>query len=177
MNSISLTDFQNAIKDKIKEHIPKVTVDSYDSLTADISENAPACLLELEQFDFGTDKGDDRYPSVCRISIHCILGFEVTDRALQLREFALKVAQLVRKDGIWIKDKVMTRPTSIEAYPGKFSEDTDKSYDSWVVTWEQTVYLGESLWTIEGSTPQDVYYAFASDGKVQPEAEHLPIGE
>nr|VFJ67599.1 MAG: hypothetical protein BECKFW1821B_GA0114236_11329 [Candidatus Kentron sp. FW] len=40
--------------------------------------------------------------------------------------------------------------------PGEFKLGQE-GYDSWYATWEQTVYLGESVWNLEGVIPEKIY--------------------
>ena len=143
--NINITDAQNAIISAFKKNFKRVTVESYEPSAA-LSELAPACLLDLEEFPKGSDIGDGRYPARCRFSVHCVLGHEVEDMQLELREFAVAVSQFVSEEGIWLGGSVMKPPTNIDAYPGNFKKDTNGGYDSWVVSWEQTIYLGASKW-------------------------------
>jgi len=169
--STTLTQVHEAILARLRDTFQKVTVESYDP-DPKLSVLAPALFLELEEFDPGDDIGDGRLPAQCRFSIHCVLGWEVENLALEIREFAAAVAMLVRDNGIWLKGSVLTKPKQIGAYPGNFRKDTNSGYDSWVVSWEQTVYLGESVWTADGITPQKVYLAHAPGREVPAAQEH-----
>ncbi len=171
MSGTTLTEVHHGILAKIRERFPGMVVDSYEP-NDDLSKLAPACLLELEEFSSGNNVGDNRYPARCRFSIHCILGYEENNRALSIREFAGSITQLVQKHGVWVKGSLVSGAENIEAYPGNFKKDTCKGYDSWVVSWEQTIYLGESMWATEGSTPQDVYFGLAPGGEVQSADDH-----
>lgn len=155
MNSnlnITITELQEKILLAFKERFPKISVESYDAFE-DLSELAPACLLDLEEFPKGDDVGDGRYPATCRLSIHCVLGYEVSKLQLELREFAMSVSQFISNNSIWIKSGVVSPAKKISAYPGNFKKsDSGKSssnytgFDSWVVSWEQNVFIGESEW-------------------------------
>lgn len=144
--SVSISDIQDEIIEKIKEKFPDLTVESYDP-SADLYELAPAILLDLEAFPKGQDVGCGRYPIDARFSLHCILGFEAKNLQLQLREMAVAACQFVDKNGIWFAGGVITKASQIEAYPGNFKKDEIIGYDSIVVSWEQTCFLGESAWT------------------------------
>jgi|GEM_PF-982893 len=174
--STTLTQVHEAILARLRDKFPKVTVESYDP-DSELSVLAPALFLELEDFDPGDDIGDERLPAQCRFSIHCVLGWEVENLALEIREFAAAVAMLVRNDGIWQKGGALTNPKLISAYPGNFRKDMNSGYDSWVVSWEQTVYLGESIWTAEGITPQQVSFAHAPNGTSPPINEYEEIND
>ncbi len=145
--NISITQFQDAIIEALKANFELVTVESYDP-NKDLSELAPACLLDVEELPKSMDSGDGRYPVSARFSLHCVLGLEVDDVQIELREFAVSVSQFVFENGIWLSGCVVETPKNIEAYPGNFKKQTDGGYDSWVVSWSQTLFLGASKWTV-----------------------------
>lgn len=143
--NITITEVQDAIKLALKNKFPKITVDSYDP-SGDLSKLAPACLLDVEELPKAPDIGDGRYSVNARISIHCILGFEEKNLQTELQEFAIAVSQFVYEYGIWLPGSVVTKPKDIDAYPGNFKTTTSGGYDSWVVSWQQNLYLGASKW-------------------------------
>lgn len=155
--SISLSDAYQAISDKLKAKFPKITVVQYDP-AEDLSELAPACLLDIEEFSKTLDQGSGTFPVKARISIHCVLSAEVKNLQLELREFAVSVSQFIHDEGIWFKNSSCSDPSEIEAFPGNFRKGTHKAFDSWVVTWEQEFYLGESKWSF-GAAVSEVRYA------------------
>ena len=146
--NINLSDVHQAIIDALKGRFPKVTIDSYDP-SENLESLAPACLLNIEELPKAPDVGDGRYPVVAQFAIHCVLGREVKNLQMELQEFAVAVSQFVYEKGIWLKGSVLEKPFSIEAYPGNFRKDTRGGFDSWVVNWEQKLYLGESTWQPE----------------------------
>ncbi|MBJ7539893.1 hypothetical protein [Marinomonas transparens] len=143
--NINLTDVHDAIIAALKDRFLKVTVDSYNP-TQHLSSLAPACLLDIEELPKSPDVGDGRYPVQARFSIHCVLGMEVENLQIELREFAVAVSQFVYENGIWISGSVLEKPLDIEAYPGNFRKDTRHGFDSFVVSWSQKLYLGASTW-------------------------------
>jgi len=146
--NITLSDVHQAIIDALKVRFPRVTIDSYDP-SENLETLAPACLLNIEELPKAADVGDGRYPVVAQFAIHCVLGREVTGLQMELQEFAIAVSQFVYEKGIWLKGSVLEKPFSIEAYPGSFREETLGGFDSWVVNWEQKLYLGASTWQPE----------------------------
>ncbi len=156
MSQTTITAVHEAIKAALRGAFPKVTVDDYHP-ESELSVLAPALLLELEEFPLGDDVGDDRYPAACRWSVHCILGWETAGLALELWEFSAAVAQFVKKNGVWLKGSVLTKPAELEVYPGTLRKDTRRGYDSRIVTWTQTLYLGESWWSADGIVPHEIH--------------------
>ncbi|WP_394179629.1 hypothetical protein [Marinomonas posidonica] len=145
---INLTDVHQAITDALKSRFPKVTIESYDP-NKNMYELAPACLLNIEELPKAPDVGDGRYPVVAQFAIHCVLGQEVDNLQMELQEFAIAVSQFVYEKGIWLTGSVLEKPFNIEAYPGNFRKETQGGFDSWVVNWEQKLYLGASTWQPE----------------------------
>ncbi|NRD72687.1 hypothetical protein HQQ94_05375 [Shewanella sp. VB17] len=143
--NISITQFQDAIIEALVDHFDNVTIEDYDS-NKDLSELAPACLLDIEALPKGQDSCDGRYPVNVRCSLHCILGLELVDIRRQLQEFAVSVSQCVFEQGTWGLSAVVAKPTAINAFPRGDQNATEKGYDSWVVSWQQQVLLGASKW-------------------------------
>lgn len=148
--NISLSDVHQAIIDALKTRFPKVTIDSYDP-SENLTQLAPACLLNIEELPKAPDVGDGRYPVLAQFAIHCVLGREVKNLQMELQEFAVAVSQFVNEMGIWLTGAVLEKPLNIEAYPGNFRKETKGGFDSWVVNWEQKLYLGASTWQPEQS--------------------------
>jgi hypothetical protein len=146
--SINLSDVHQAIIDALKDRFPKVTIASYDP-SENLESLAPACLLNIEELPKAPDVGDGRYPVLAQFAIHCVLGREVDNLQMELQEFAVAVSQFVYEKGIWLKGSVLEKPFNIEAYPGNFRKETKGGFDSWVVNWEQKLYLGASTWQPE----------------------------
>ncbi|RBO82627.1 hypothetical protein [Marinomonas aquiplantarum] len=145
---INLSDVHQAIIDALKARFHRVTIDSYDP-NDNLETLAPACLLNIEELPKAPDVGDGRYPVVAQLAIHCVLGREVPNLQIELQEFAVAVSQFVYEKGIWLTGSVVEKPFNIEAYPGNFRKETQGGFDSWVVNWEQKLYLGASTWQPE----------------------------
>ena len=47
-------------------------------------------------------------------------------------------------------------------YPDDFQPEIDK-YEVWRVEWQQVIHLGETIWTDEGTTPQNPVYSWVPD--------------
>ena len=115
----------------------------------------PAIILEMESADEGDDAGDDRDPLNCHISAYCILGQQTTDLQIQVRNFSAQLFALVRKNK-WSLGRAASFPASITLGPGKFDPEKN-GYESWFVSWEQTIYLGDDIWAPSGIVPTTVY--------------------
>jgi len=160
----SITAVHDAIIAALKSRFPKVTVKSYET-GLKLHEIAPACLLDFEELPSGTASGEGRYPVNARIAIHCILGFDAYLLQLEIREFALAVSQFVDEEGLWIKG-CTEKAKRIDAMPGNFSNETSMGYESWVVSWDQVLNLGESKWG-EEEVRDGVAFAVNPDDKAE----------
>jgi len=135
------TNIISAIKDEFGESLD--TVDSYiPNRSAPI--DTPAALLELESMEEGDDIGDGRIPVACSFTVHCILGVGTPNISLQVRLFAAQVLKLVRRNK-WGLGKGASLVEQVSAGPGEFNQGKN-GYESWYVTWDQTVYVGDSVW-------------------------------
>ncbi len=160
-----LDDFHNAILEGIRTHFAGrlKTVAMYDVGNTDPIET-PAALLVMESGGKREDLGDGRFPLRCLITVHCILGFKTKNLALELRKFAASSIRLVDGNRWGIEESVDLPDISGQDAigPGEFRPGQD-GYDSWYATWEQTIYLGESVWNLEGVTPEKIYLGQAPE--------------
>jgi len=139
------------------------TLETVASYSPDISNpiNTPALLLELEGFGDGQDRGEDRIPLRCRFTAHCILSLETPDVEIEVAQFAAQLHGLIAKNR-WGLGADLLPPENIESAPSTFKPGKH-GYESWAVTWEQTVYLGESKWASTIMGPLEVNVALSPD--------------
>ncbi|MGI0120290.1 hypothetical protein [Zooshikella sp. RANM57] len=169
MVSTSLTAINDAVLASVKKAFPAINVYSYDEACFDDSSvSTPACLFELSEINFGSDRGDGRYPAECEFFIHCVIGYKNSSQensiSKEVREFAAAIAQHVWNSGIWVEGGVLDRPARIQISPGNFRHLSEHGYESWIVEWDQTVYLGRSFWNADGIRPVEVAFSARGDG-------------
>jgi hypothetical protein len=104
----------------------------------------PAILLELESIAPGEDDGTDRQALLLTFSAHCVLSQRTEAMQLELREFAADLLSHLRHQR-WGLAGALQEPTALAAAAGEFSPGLE-GFDSWRATWEQTVYVGASVW-------------------------------
>lgn len=121
----------------------------------------PAIILEIESAEEGDDVGDDRIPMLCHITGYCILSQKTTDLQIELRNFASQLLGEVRKNK-WSLGNDVSFPFSVTLGPGKFNPEV-QGYDSWFVSWAQTLYIGESVWKPTGIIPTEIWWSWAPD--------------
>lgn len=158
--SVSLTGLHNAIKDSLATHFAG-RVETVEVYRAGLTDpiNTPAVLLEMEDGSDDVDLGDDRTPLRCRFTAHCILSFQTQNVEMEVREFAVEALSLVRRNRWGLGDDI-DLPEQVEIGPGQFKPGKD-GFESWYVSWEQVVYLGESVWDSTGVTPTEIYVGIA----------------
>lgn len=123
--------------------------------------NTPAILLDVEALTEGVDDGDDRIPVTCRISAFCMLSLTTPKVKLETRQFAAEFMSLVRRNKFGLGRDV-DHPENIEARPGPF-QSGNQGYDSFEVSWDQTIFLGESVWDASGVPVTEIFVGYAPD--------------
>ena len=158
--STSLKYFHDAILQVVADHFnDKVHVLAYPEELSQVK--TPAVLLEMESGEEGQDLGDDRTALRCQFALHCVLGFKTEDIGLAVRDFSSQVFVLL-KDNQFGLGRDVSRPENINISPGEFKPGA-AGYESWCVTWEQTIFLGSSAWDDTGVVPETVMLGIAPD--------------
>lgn len=104
----------------------------------------PAILLELQSIGEGEADGTDRQALRLDLTAHCILSLRTEQVQLELREMATDVLNRIRHER-WGLAGAVQQPTALAAQAGEFAPGL-AGYDSWQVTWEQTIYVGPGMW-------------------------------
>jgi hypothetical protein len=92
----------------------------------------------------------------CALAVHVVLGVLTDDLQVALRELAAAVITLVRQTDTaaaarpplngnhWGLGEAVGTPEAVSARPAEFRPGLN-GFDAWIVTWEQIVYLPETL--------------------------------
>jgi len=147
-----LKTLQNAIKTAISAEFSGVvnTVELYGEAFKG-SVPTPAVIISLDDAEQGALKSDGRLALDCTFSAACILAFVTTNVQVEIREFALQMMQLVNRN-VWGMPDDVEPAGNISMQPGPFNPDKS-GYESMIISWQQTVYVGPSVW---GGTTTDV---------------------
>lgn len=158
-----LDEYHDRLVESIAEHFGDSldTVQAYmpeplDSQSQGLIIDTPAALVEIEMLDETDDLGDGRDAVDCSVNIHCILGMATPDIQKALRSFAAEMLRLVKNNPIAQCRGLAGRPERISAVPGVFSKG-EGGYDSFVVSFNQVVFLGEK-WQGVDSEPLAVEF-------------------
>ncbi len=157
--SDEIEQVHTAIKQAIIKAIPVLnTVELYDPLKHNRIVT-PAALIENVEMDVikGEVISGGRLPITLQFAVHCCLSTITEGVELEIRKFAAKMLKVVNKNR-WGLSNVKD-PTELAAFPGMFKPD-NKGYESWVVTWKQTIHLGD-VWEGKDFLPQEVYLSAA----------------
>ena len=182
----SLRQLHEAILADLSDHYADrvATIAAYDPFPeADDQERqpltTPALLLELVAIDPDAEDGTDRQVLRLTWSAHCVLSFRTAQVQIELREFAADVLGRVRYNR-WGLPAAVREPQAMNAQPGEFRPD-QVGFDSWLVTWEQIVFVGQDVWA-GGIAPTEVWFGIAPqigaahvDDYWRIDAEDLPI--
>lgn len=119
----------------------------------------PAALVEVEMLDEADDLGNGQDSVKCSVSIHCVLGFGTPYLQRELRNFALAMKlQVKNKPFGGVCKELSARPEQITAVPGVIEKG---KYDSWVVGFEQIVFVGSAEWEGSDALPRKVFFGRA----------------
>lgn len=176
---VTLRELHDAMLADLRAHyLDRVeTIAAYD-LFSDLDDQdrqpvtTPALLIGIESIDPGEDDGTGRQPLQLTFSAHCILSFRTSGHQLELREFAADLLAHVRYNR-WGYPGAVHAPVALSAQPGEFQPGL-AGYDSWLATWEQTIYVGPDLWA-GGIAPQEVWLGIAPKIGADHVEDYFPI--
>ncbi|MGY3887197.1 hypothetical protein [Aeromonas aquatica] len=135
------TELNRLMADTLKKAIPRLkTVDVMPDELAD-SMQTPAVFIDLESFEPGKRLSGGRNAHECAFAAYCVLSTRTKNHEAQIKNMAAAVAGKVHGQR-WSLSDAVALPSRIAAMPGIFKEDAH-GLACWVVTWDQTVYLGE----------------------------------
>lgn len=132
-----------------------VTVDFLDPQKTDIV--VPGILIDISKINIGSDIGDERLPLELTLSALCILSSVEALASVAVKDFAALLISHLRNCNFNGGDQVSV-PMDLQAVPAEFSPG-NQGYVSWLVSWKQTLYLGENIWDETGfHAPKQVYF-------------------
>ena len=101
----------------------------------------PAVLVEIESMRVGELNGEGKTPVVLSVALHCVLGHSTPNLEMEVRNFAAQVMNFLRNQYFDMPD-ALEAPQNLHAMPGDFKPGKS-GFESMVVTYEQTLYMGE----------------------------------
>jgi hypothetical protein len=121
---------------------------------------APACFVEIESFEPGTDPGTEELAVIANFSAKIVMDRTVAGAEFAIRELALKLANLINKNTWNAADSSAGSPDVSPAKikdigPDAFSPELD-DYLVWNVAWTQELHVGENIWSAEAAQPHTI---------------------
>lgn len=161
--NIQLDSLHTAIEDAIKAQFPDLaTVEFYSEVRKNVPK--PACLLELTEMDvtMDDDPGTEQLAVMASFEARLVIGFRDNDMKakLEVRKLAGALAAWIHKTrNRW--GLPVGPATVVGCYQDNFEPELDQ-YEVWRVEWQQTLHLGETIWT-DGTRPDGAFYSFTPD--------------
>lgn len=175
ITNVSLDDLHEAIVRDIRAAFPALkTVEFYreeSERKPPEPDQLPACLLELSEMEPSPedDPGTEQLAVNARFEARVMIGFRTQKAKLEIRKLAAALAA-------WLRLRRWSHPTEpaprtlptgpayvINIMPDDFEPELDR-YEIWRVEWmQQTVHLGETVWTNDGVTPSTPLYSWSPD--------------
>lgn len=150
----TFTAFHDAMAEELKARIPVLaTVDAYEESPSEQMET-PAVLVGVEEMEAGRKVSGGRIAMNLYISAYCLLSTKTPRAALEILNMAASAASVVNGNR-WGMGECVELPKAVTALPGVF-ERGGKGLHCWVVSWQQTIHLGEK-WTTPEGTPHPIY--------------------
>lgn len=128
------------------------------NLDVGLTINTPALILEIERLaSVSDDRGDGRDALRCGVLVHCILGSQTPNLQIELRNFAAEVMRWLSNSSNWPACGSIEPIEELDALPGRWKQG-QSGYDSFVVTFDQVVYLGDNPLFTAAAPVQEVFY-------------------
>ena len=164
--NVDLNALHDAIVADIKAQFPDLqTVEFYRTEERKGGRDGlplPAIILDLSEFDpdADIDPGTEQLAVNARFEAEIIFGFRTPNVKREIRKFAAAFAA-------WLRLRHWTGVRTGPAYVtsicrSDFNPELDQ-YEVWCVEWSQPIHLGNTVWTNDGSVPQEVFAGFSPD--------------
>jgi len=161
---IDLDALHDAIVSDIKAQFPDLqTVEFYrteERMGGSTGLPLPAIILDIPEFepDMNIDPGTEQLAVNMRFEAEIIFGFRTPNVKREIRKFAAAFAA-------WLRLRRWTGVRTGPAYVlsvarSDFNPELD-NYEVWCVEWSQPVHLGNTIWTNDGTVPQQVFAGYS----------------
>lgn len=152
--SISIDTYLRCVAQAIKLAMPRLdTVEVAKHAKTQI--DTPAILVDVESMRGAASKGDGRTPIMLRMNAYCVLSFKTEELELKIKDMTAKLLAVIDENRFGLKDQV-TAASNVHAEPAYFNP-AKNGYESWAISWDQIVYIGDDIWQPSGLTPSTVF--------------------
>ncbi len=162
ITNVTLDDLHTAIETQIGAQFPDLkTVEFYRDDRR--QPTVPACLLEL--VDFEPDEGGETFTEqlalVATFDARIVMGFRTPDAHREVRRASAALAGFINQQR-WGQGGGVGPAEIMTVAPDEFSPELDR-YEVWRVTWRQTVHIGDTVWTNDGTIPETVLVSWSPE--------------
>jgi hypothetical protein len=114
---------------------------------------APACFVEIESFDTGTNPGTEELALVANFEALLVVDKTIENSEFAIRELALKLTNLINNNTFSSK----ISPAKIKDIgQDAFKPDLD-AYLVWRITWTHELHVGENIWETYKILPHTIF--------------------
>lgn len=154
---VNLDTLFSVIEAQIQAKYPTLLTVEFDRDEATAPPAAPACLLELSEWDQAdSDPETGQLAIICRFEARLLIAFNVQNAKAQARKLAMDFAAWMRRR-TWRAQGHPSGPAQVVGgYRDDFSPVLDK-YEVWRVEWTQEIHIGASVWTGAGVPVTQVF--------------------
>ncbi|RMR10881.1 hypothetical protein [Pseudomonas syringae group genomosp. 3] len=156
--TFSLDQLYQAIEQHIQDAIPGLQyVGTMPDMLQQVS--VPAVLLEMVEFEPGSDQGTGETALNARLEARVIVGAEQEQCQQQAVFAATQLCVLLRAQtwGLAVNAAELVRAAQ------DWSRPELDGYAVWVVEWTQGIYLGEEQWPWPDQPPGTLVWGFSPD--------------
>ncbi|MEZ6852778.1 hypothetical protein [Halodesulfovibrio aestuarii] len=161
---ITIGALHGGIENALREAFPTVTVCDYDALMQEQASgsnelNLPALVLSLASFENDVPTATEELAIKLRWELRVVCSQSVQKADLNVRELAARVSTFIHNNqfGCKIMGAKFVAAKEYQLAP-EFT-----GLNAWIVTFEQSVCLGESCFKGEFQTPQKAYASMAPE--------------
>jgi hypothetical protein len=114
---------------------------------------APACFVEVEAFDIGTNPGTEELAMIANFEALIVIDKIIENAGFAIRELALRLANLINHK-TWNSS---VSPAKIKDIgPDAFKPDLD-AYLVLRIAWSHELHVGENVWDAAGILPHTIF--------------------
>ncbi|WP_163832174.1 hypothetical protein [Spartinivicinus ruber] len=145
------------------QHFDK-KIDRIQAYSPSQSIESPAIYLGSHELTLDKQQWDGRYLLQGEWFALCVLSMTTPNVEIEIRQFATEIMLVLNNPAKnrWPLIDQVSEPEAIQSRPAIFNPDAD-GYEAWEVSWQQSLYIGDSIWLDEGTPPTTVLYSDAPE--------------
>ncbi|MCX4025169.1 hypothetical protein [Spartinivicinus marinus] len=151
-----LTQLHNQMLATLGQHFDK-KIDRIQVYSPSQSIESPAIYLGSHELTVEKQQWDGRHLLHSEWFALCVLSIQTPNVDIEIRQFATEIMLVLNNHdkNRWSLADQVSEPKMIQSRPAIFNPDAD-GYEAWEVSWQQSLYIGDSIWLDEGTPPTTV---------------------